>query len=88
MLQEEPYDDFYEDEQDWATSDHALSNLEERLMRWHDSFAAHKPKPSLPKVGSVALTAVAPISNNVPVKGDRCVVKLHRFHCDVSLYFF
>ena len=94
LLQDLPLESDEEEDEDWATSDEALSNLEERLMRWHNSFNNNNsnltvdantiavPKP-VKKLSTAALTAstAAPAA---PPSGDHCVVKLHRFHFAVS----
>ncbi|KAL8609573.1 hypothetical protein ACOMHN_000629 [Nucella lapillus] len=80
--------DDYEEEEDWATSDLALSNLEERLQKWHNSFTAlpAKSAPAAKKISAAALSPgtaapAAPHSAGHP-RGEHCVVKLHRFHLD------
>ncbi|XP_076450264.1 uncharacterized protein LOC143286542 isoform X3 [Babylonia areolata] len=43
------YDDYAaEEEEDWATSDMALSNLEERLQQWHNSLTSLQTAKSAP----------------------------------------
>jgi hypothetical protein len=66
----------------------ALSNLEERLMRWHNSFV--KKEPPAHKISATALAEGVGVPGQYTfgappqAKGERCVVKLHRFTCDVS----
>ncbi|XP_070200517.1 uncharacterized protein [Littorina saxatilis] len=79
------YDDYYEEEdEDWATSDMALSNLEERIQRWHSSFKNNEPASSSAKQSSTAALSVTPSAPTLAplatqnMKGDHCVVRLHR----------
>ncbi|KAK7486690.1 hypothetical protein BaRGS_00022091 [Batillaria attramentaria] len=76
------YEDDYDEEEDvdWATSDVALSNLEERLMQWHNSFTS----TSSAATGVPAAPALPPpaLTGGHGNKGGHCVVRLHRYHCD------
>lgn len=80
------YEDEYDEEEvDWATSDVALSNLEQRIMQWHNSLnhiSAPPPTPGLPPVSPTALVGVA-MGGGLGAYGNKggghCVVKLHRY---------